>query len=74
MLSQAIEHDKSYIASGPGWIQRGEGGGRESGPPWKITKNIGVLSNTCTDPLENHKATKPALNVGPSSVRQRNAI
>ena len=32
-------------------------------------KNIGFPSNT-----ENHKATKPAFNVGPSSARQRNAI
>ena len=31
-------------------------------------------SNTGTDPLKNHKVTKPALNVGPSLVRQRNAI
>ena len=34
-------------------------------PPWKITD---------PDPLKNHKATKPAFNVGPSSARQRNAI
>ena len=30
-------------------------------------KAIGFLSNTGPDPLENHKATKPAFNVGPSS-------
>ena len=29
-------------------------------------KGIGFLSNTSPDPLENHKATKPALNVWPS--------
>ena len=42
--------------------------------PWKITKNIVFLSNTDLDPLENHKATKPAFNVGPSSPSQWNAI
>ena len=31
-------------------------------------------SNTGTDPLKNHKVTKPALYVGPSLVLQRNAI
>ena len=48
-------------------IQRG--GGRGSGPPWKITQNIGFLSNTGPDPLKNHKATKPEFNVGSSSAR-----
>ena len=28
------------------------GGDRGSGPPWKITKNIGILSNTGPDPLK----------------------
>ena len=28
----------------------------------------GFLSNTGPDPLKNHKATKPAFNVGPSSA------
>ena len=37
-------------------------------------KNIGFLCNTGLDPPKNHKATKPAFNVGPSSARQRNAI
>ena len=37
--------------------------------PLKTHKNIGFPSNT-----ENHKATKPAFNVGPSSARQRNGI
>ena len=32
-----------------------------------------VLSNTGPDPLKNHKATKPAFNVGQSSAHQRNA-
>ena len=42
--------------------------------PQKIHKNIGSLSNTGSDPLKNHKATKPALKVGPPSARQGNAI
>ena len=36
-------------------------------PPEKL-QNIGFLSNTGPDPLKNHKATKPAFNVGPSSA------
>ena len=40
----------------------------------KKSQNIGLLSNTGLDPLKNHKATKPAFNVGPSSARQRTAI
>ena len=42
-------------------------------PPEK-SQNIGFLSNTGPDPLKNHKATKPAFNVGPSSARQPNTI
>ena len=34
-------------------------------PPGKLQSYIGFLSNTGQDPLENHKATKPAFNVGP---------
>ena len=45
-----------------------------SGPPLKNHKNIGFFSKTGPDPLKNHKAAKPAFNVGPSSARQRNAI
>ena len=52
-------------------IQRGD---RGSGPLMKNHKFIGFPSNTGPDPLKNHKATKPAVNVGPSSSRQRNAI
>ena len=36
--------------------------------------NIGFLYNTGPDSLVNHKATKPAFNVLPSSPRQQNAI
>ena len=44
-----------------------------SGPP-KYHTNLGFLSNSSPDPLNNHKATKPAFNVGPSLARQRNAL
>ena len=40
----------------------------------KNHKNIGFLSHSGPDPLNNHKATKPTFNVRPSSARQRNAI
>ena len=40
-----------------------EGGGGQ-----KNHKAIGFLTKTDTDPLENHKATNPAFNVGPSLV------
>ena len=33
----------------------------------KDRKNIGFLNNAGPDPLQNHKAAKPAFNVGPSS-------
>ena len=46
---------------------RGEGG-PGVGPLLENHKNIGFLSNTGPDPLKNHKATKPAFNVGPSLV------
>ena len=40
--------------------------------PEKITKIlVGFLSNTGPDPLKNHKATKPAFNVGSLSARER---
>ena len=42
--------------------------------PLKNQENVGFLSNTGPYPLKNHKATKPAFNVGPSSARQRNAF
>ena len=52
----------------------GGGGGQGVQTPWKIKKNIGFLSNTGPDPLNNHKATMPAFNVGPPSARQWNRI
>ena len=46
-----------------------EGGAGGPDPPEKSQK-IGFLSNTGPDLLKNHKATKPAFNVGPLSARQ----
>ena len=42
--------------------------------PLENHKNIGFLCNTGTDLLKKHKASMPALNVGPLSARQRKAI
>ena len=42
--------------------------------PLKNHKNIGLVSNTGLDPLSNHKANKPAFNVGPPLALQQNAI
>ena len=53
-----------------------EGGQDVPHLPLKNHKNIGFLSNTSPDPMENHKVTctKPEFNAGPSSARKRNAI
>ena len=51
--------------------------GETGGPDPPLLKNhkiIGFLSNTGLDSAKNHKATKPAFNVGPSSAHQQNAI
>ena len=55
---------------------RGGGGvgGQGSGLSLKNYKNIGFLSNTGSNSIKNHKATKPALKIGPTSACQRNAI
>ena len=48
--------------------RRGKGGAGCPEPPTLSLENhkdIGFLSNTVTDPLENHKATKPAFINGP---------
>ena len=37
-------------------------------PPPENHKNIGFLGNNGQDPLENHKAARPAFNVGPYTV------
>ena len=47
-------------------------GGRGVRTPLKNHKSIGFLSNSGPDPLENHKITMPAFNVGPLSTRQQN--
>ena len=52
----------------------GSWGGTRVRTSLKNHKNKGFLSNTGPDPLKNHKATKPAFNVVPSSARQRIAI
>ena len=46
---------------------------RGSGPPEK-SQNYSFFSNSGPDSLKNHKATKPAFNVGPSLARKRNVI
>ena len=53
---------------------RGGTGCPEPPPHLKKHKFIGFLSNIGPDPLENYKATKPAVNVVPLSARQWNAI
>ena len=40
----------------------------------KNHKNIGFLSNTGPDSLNNHKATKPELNVWPPSGQKNRLI
>ena len=53
----------------------GRSRGRQGvGAPPEKSQNIGFLSKTGPDRLNNHKATKPAFNVGPSSASQRNPI
>ena len=47
------------------------GGGGPNPHPLENLKAIGFLWSTVPEPLGNHKATKPASNVGPSSARQR---
>ena len=49
-------------------------GGTGARAPLENHKVIGFLSNSVPDLLENHKATKPAFNVGQLLARQRNAI
>ena len=52
---------------------RGSIGGQRVWTPPPLKKkhqNIRFLSNPGPDPLKNHKATKPAFNVGRSSARQ----
>ena len=46
----------------------GGGGGQGVRTPLENHKKIGFLRSTGLDPFKNHKATKSAFNVGPSSV------
>ena len=43
-------------------------------PPTEKSQKERVSLQYWSDSKENHKATKAAFNVGPSSARQRNAI
>ena len=52
----------------------GGGGGKGVQTTLKNHKAIGFLSNTCPDLPNKDKATRPALNVGPSSAHKQNAI
>ena len=59
------------------FCMRGSKGGRRTGDPNPTLKNhksIGFLSNAASNPLDNHKGTKPACNGGLLSDRQLNAI
>ena len=49
-------------------------GGQRVRIPSEKSQNIGFSSNTGPDPLKNHKATKPAFNVGPLLACQQNVI
>ena len=49
--------------------------GGQGGPdPPANHKAIGFLNNTGPEHLENHTASKPAFNIGPSWASQRNII
>ena len=54
-------------------IRRSRGGTGGPDPP-ENEKAIWFLSNIDPDALKNHKATKPACNIKPSSACQQNAI
>ena len=57
----------ALILSCHGRIQRGGQGVRT---PLKNHRNLGFISNTGPDLRKNHKATKPAFNVGQLSAHQ----
>ena len=52
---------------------RGGYSGSRPLPPEK-SQTYRFTYNAGPDPLKNHKAAKPAFNVGPSSAHQRNTI
>ena len=51
-----------------------KGGGRIPDPPPETSQKYRVSSNTGPYPLKNHKATKSAFNVGPSSVSHLSGV
>ena len=60
----------------PTWVdpEGGGGGGRGSRPPEK-SQNIGFLSKTGLNPLENHKATIQCWAIiGPPAKRHLNGV
>ena len=69
-----IVQTKKYLSRGISAATWADPEGGTGGPdtPSEKSQNIWYLSNTGQDPLKNHKITKPAFNVGPSSVHQRN--
>ena len=82
-FSIVLRHYDTYVPAGfgkvllalilgcHGRIQRGRTRvGTPPPPPLKNHKKLGFQSNTGPDLLKNHKATKPAFNVGPLSTRQ----
>ena len=78
MLSTVRVTDKLFVhvqiqGGGERGGQGGVGVDRGPDPPLENYKAIGFLSNTGLDPLKNHKATRPAFNVGPSSACQPHA-
>ena len=55
-------------------IKRGDGG---SGPPWKVTKNIGFLSNMVPDPLKTQSyqsSIQCRAIIGPPAKRHLNGV
>ena len=62
----------SIVDTSHGRVQMGGGGEGVRTHPKK--SHLGFLGITGSEPLKNRKATKPAVNVGPLSAPQRNAI
>ena len=60
----------------PTWVDPEGGGGGAGGPdPLKNHKNIGFLSKTGLNPLENHKATIQCWAIiGPPAKRHLNGV
>ena len=57
-----------------GYCVVAEGEDRVWTHPTEVYKNKGFFSNNGLDPLDNNKATNPAINVGPLSAHQQSAI